>query len=350
MTLDNLLRDLRYLERAAATAPDLAGTVAVRREILRWGSCVVNSGLSGTLLTRTISELNDQLVRRVLELTAASHRLPTVPWCWLALGSEGRFEQTFVTDQDNGLIFSATDEQEADALRSLFLSFARAANENLDRCGFSLCQGEIMACNAKWCLSLDEWQQTFAQWVFRPDQMALLNATIFFDFRSLYGDGSLATSLRRYLLSITRGATAFQRFMSANALAAEPPLNFWGQPSGDGGVDLKKFGVRLFVDVARVFALASGVEVVDTVDRLRLSGAEAGLSASEIEASLQAFSELQRLRLQMQGNALRKGGEGEVIGNEIQPEALNEFDRALLREAIHQAKRLQQRLKLNYAL
>ncbi|HEX5675801.1 MAG TPA: DUF294 nucleotidyltransferase-like domain-containing protein, partial [Azonexus sp.] len=65
--------------------------------------------LSGRLLTRLVSAFNDQLSRRVIELTARRHRLPASSWCWLALGSEGRHEQTFVSDQDNGLIFSATD-------------------------------------------------------------------------------------------------------------------------------------------------------------------------------------------------------------------------------------------------
>ena len=56
--------------------------------------------LSGRLLTRLISPFNDRLSLRVIELTARRHRLPAVPWCWLALGSEGRHEQTFISDQD----------------------------------------------------------------------------------------------------------------------------------------------------------------------------------------------------------------------------------------------------------
>ena len=73
--------------------------------------------LSGGLLTRLIAAFNDRLTVRVIELTARRHRMPKGSWCWLALGSEGRHEQSLVSDQDNGLVFSATDRHEADALR-----------------------------------------------------------------------------------------------------------------------------------------------------------------------------------------------------------------------------------------
>jgi len=137
--------------------------------------------LSGGLLTRLIAAFNDRLTVRVIELTARRHRMPKGSWCWLALGSEGRHEQSLVSDQDNGLVFSATDRHEADALREIFLPFAQDVNRRLADCGFPLCNGGIMAGNPAWCLSLDEWRRRFYEWVRRPEPEALLNATIFFD-------------------------------------------------------------------------------------------------------------------------------------------------------------------------
>ncbi len=348
-TLDDVFRTLRYLGRAAAGAGDVNAAASVAREIGHFGGNQIGRGWSGQLLTRTVSELNDMIVRRVIELTAAEHRLPPVPWCWLALGSEGRFEQTFITDQDNGLIFSATGPQEADALRELFLGFAQKVNRHLDHCGFSLCPGLMMAGNPKWCLSLEEWRDCFTDWVRKPAPLALMHSTIFFDLRPLYGDFSLARKLQSDLLLMTPDAPAFLHLMAANALQVEPALSFRGELAAhdEKGIDLKKNGVRLFVDAARIFALAAGVGEVETRQRLSLSGAHAGLQPEVVASAIASVSEIQRLRLEHQVATIRAGG---IPDNHVQPEHLNEFDRAVLREAMRQVKHLQQRLKLNYGL
>ena len=305
--------------------------------------------LSGRLLTRLISAFNDRLSLRVIELTARRHRLPAVSWCWLALGSEGRHEQTFISDQDNGLVFSAADRHEADALRQLFLPFAQDVNRRLADCGFTLCTGGIMAGNPLWCLSLDEWRQQFFEWVRRPEPQALLNATIFFDLRPLHGDADLGETLRSLLLSLTVETPAFLHLMATNALQASVPLNFRGEVAGDSGesgeqVDLKKFGSRIFVDAARIFALSGGARAVNTSARLRDAGLAAGLQADEIVAVDAAFSHILRLRL---GHQIGAGPEG---GNGVPLASLNDVDRAILKESLKQARRLQQRLKLNYGL
>lgn len=178
-------------------APELAGRL---RDYLR---LAVADGLAGDVSTQLISAFNDRLTSRLIELTARRHRLPPVNWCWLALGSEGRHEQTFLTDQDNGLIFSAASAHEAAALRAIFQPFAQDVNRHLADCGFALCNGQIMAGNPAWCLSIDEWRQQFIDWVRRPEPMALLHASIFFDLRPLYGTLELGEQLRSLLLSMT---------------------------------------------------------------------------------------------------------------------------------------------------
>ena len=85
--------------------------------------------------------------------------------------------------------------------RERLLPFAQSVNNALAKCGFPLCPGNIMAGNADWCLSLDEWQPCYTAWVYNPAPTALLNAAIFFDFRALDGAVSLAETLRRACLS-----------------------------------------------------------------------------------------------------------------------------------------------------
>ena len=126
----------------------------------------------------------------------------------MALGSEGRFEQTLKTDQDNALIFTVPQGMTADQVRAKLLPVAERINAALDLCGFPLCKGEVMASNPKWCLSLDEWKQVFGKWVDQGAPEALMHASIFFDFRALYGAQHLADDLRRMAGAIWRAATS----------------------------------------------------------------------------------------------------------------------------------------------
>lgn len=328
---------------------DLQAAPAFARHLRAYLLTAAGSGLDGLAATRLISVFNDRLTARIIELTARRHRLPPVAWCWLALGSEGRHEQTFVTDQDNGLIFNAASEQEAAALRQIFLPFAQEVNQHLAACGFALCTGQIMAGNPAWCLSFEEWRGQFIDWVRRPEPEALLNASIFFDLRPLFGELPLGEKLRTLLLSMTEATPSFQHLMAANALQVDVPLNFRGEIALAEGdvVDLKKYGSRIFVDAARIFALSTGTQAVNTAERLAQAGASVGLPAAEIAAIDAAFSHILRLRLRQQIEAEARGEPG---GYGLKPAELHDVDRAILREALKQAKRLQQRLKLNYAL
>jgi CBS domain-containing protein len=310
---------------------------------------LAGKGMDGQTTTRLISSCNDRLTVRVIELTARKHRLPPVAWCWLALGSEGRHEQTFVTDQDNGLIFNALDAREAEALRALFLPFAQEVNQRLADCGFKLCSGQIMAGNPDWCLSYDEWRQRFIDWVRRPEPNALLNASIFFDLRPLYGQLELGEKLRTLLLSLTSDTPSFLHLMAANAVQAAVPLNFRGEVVAEEGdlLDMKKFASRIFVDAARIFSLAAGTPGVHSAERLHESGARAGLGEAEMAAVDAAFSHVLRLRLNQQ---IADQAAGESDSNGLRLSSLHEMDKAILRESLKQARRLQQRLKLNYAL
>jgi CBS domain-containing protein len=342
-------RQLTQLSSELAALTDLAAAPVFARRIADAGCGLVRAGAGGPWVANLLSALNDQLTAAVIDLTAHRHRLPPVAWCWLALGSEGRQEQGFVTDQDNGLVFAASDAQEAGALRALFLPFAHEVNRHLADCGFALCSGGIMAGNADWCLSLDEWRERFIEWVRRPEPTALLNASIFFDLRPLHGALDLGANLRRLLLSLTVDTPSFLHLMAANAQHAVVPLNFRGELAGDehGELDLKKFGSRIFVDCARILALAAGVPAVATIDRLAEAGTVGGMQPDEVAAATTAFSFILRLRQEQQ---IAADALGAAAGNGLKPDSLNDVDRAILRESLKQARRLQQRLKLNYAL
>ena len=332
-----------------AGAADIATLVTCAAETRALAVALHQDEAGAALVTGVLSRFNDAVVVRALDLLAARFRLPPTRWCWLGLGSEGRLEETLTTDQDNGLVFSASDDGEARQLRELFLPFAQAANQALAECGFPLCDGEVMAGNPRWCLSLSEWLESFSGWERTPEPEALLNAAIFFDFRPLAGAGELAAELRRALSELTRGNEIFLRMMTVNALAASPPLgrlrDFVTVAEAGGAIDLKKFGSRIFVDAARIMALGAGLAATGTAPRLRAVAAAGIMTAADAEAAVHAFHALQGVRLAVQAAGSLEAG---TAGNQIDPARLNEFDRRVLLEALRQARALQQRLKTRF--
>ncbi|MCU0952383.1 MAG: DUF294 nucleotidyltransferase-like domain-containing protein, partial [Burkholderiaceae bacterium] len=310
-------------------------------------------GASGESLTRTIAALNDALTREVIALTLQANDIGDINWCWLALGSEGRGEQTLSTDQDNALIFVPAQDDNPERVRHDLIAFAREVNAALDALGFPLCKGGIMASNPEWCLTADEWRLKFTHWIAEPTPVALLNANIFFDLRALHGDAALADDLSHWLLARTAESKLFLRLMVANALQTEPPLGLIRAfevadgADGDGMLDLKTRGTRIFVDAARVFALGHGIADAGTLERIRRAGEMIRADPKHVAATVEAFNFLQVLRLRTQDRSADRSAR--VTPNRIDPYKLNEVDQRMLKEALRQARKLQQRLKETYA-
>jgi CBS domain-containing protein len=337
------------LVRAILAAQDLETLTALAGEVRAFVAHLVVRRVSAETLCQHLSSLNDLLTLQVIELIAGHFDLPYVEWCWLVFGSEGRLEQTLSTDQDNGLIFAAESDEEAALLRAAFLPFARAVNEALDACGFPLCKGNIMASNPQWCLSAEQWRAAFSTWLESPEPEALLNSSIFFDFRALYGQDSLASELRAWLLARAGSYPIFLRGMVENTMNWESPLTWWKGFRYDDDkdfphtIDLKKHGTRPFVDAARIYALAQGIPDTNTVERLRLAGEKIGLAAPDLAAQIAAFQHIQRFRL----NNHVQGSTADAA-NRLDPDTLHELDRLILREALKQVQSVQRRLRRDF--
>lgn len=345
------LGELTMEIRLARNIDTLAGLAGRVRRLTR---TLVEQGVAAEQLTLFVSVLNDRICERIIELERKQHRWERISWCWLAFGSEGRLEQTFATDQDNGLVFVAHDGSGPAQVRTALLPFARAVNEALDACGFPLCKGNVMASNPELCLSMAEWKAKLEGWLANSDPKALLDAAICFDFRALYGDARLTADLRRWFLEVTRKRPNFLRLMAENALIARPPLSRWRDfitedaPNAPGTINLKMYGVRIFVDAARVYSLARMLPQTNTADRLRAAGAAGALPLDEVRAMLAAFFLMQRIRLEHQAATDRPEVNDEP--NRIDPKKLNELDRRSLKEAFRIARDLQSRLALDYQL
>lgn len=340
---------LRQIRASIEGAGDMDALRRASMDIRQLALSLVTQGIAAEQLTRFISALNDALTRRIITIELDRHALTDVDYAWLAFGSEGRHEQTLSTDQDNGLIFVCDDSGEREKLRQRLLNFATDVNQSLAACGFPLCRGNIMASNPELCLTIEEWQSRLGSWIREPDPQALLNASIFFDYRVLCGNDSLGDRLHDWLGRTAKNNSIFLRMMVSNALQTAPPIGRIRDflVDDDGTIDLKKSGSRLFVDAARILALSTEVVASSTVQRLRQAGAKLGIPADELAAIIDGFHFIQLLRLRSQHlDTVHDAADD----NRVRPESLNELDRRILKEAFRQARKLQTRLRLDYQL
>lgn len=337
-------RDLFALQRLSlrqlGAAIDGAADVALLREaaadIRRYAVQLLAQGVQARALTELFSHLNDRLTARLVTLAAHEHGLDLADACWLAFGSEGRGEQTIATDQDNGIVH----RDGADNAR--WRAFGRAVNLALDACGYPLCKGGIMAGEPACCLSRSEWLHRFERWIEHGAPQDLLHASIFFDLRPLAGAAELAQPLRAFVAARAAGTPRFLRQLAENALQHGPPLAWYGAIGVDT-IDLKMQGTAIFVEAARLLALATGTAATATRERLLCAGKALGVPDDEVQSWVAGFEYLQLLRLGAQVAA----GDG-ADPNRCDIAALNAIDRRVLRETLRVARTLQQRVELDY--
>lgn len=348
-------RDLFSLQRLSLSnissairgTDELAQLKKCADDIRQFARNLLGQGIQARQLTTLISHLNDVLTARLIEIYAAKHQLNMNQFAWIALGSEGRSEQTIATDQDNALVFSDT---EPESQRAIYLCFANQVNRALDECGYPLCKGNIMASNPKLCLSQQEWLTRFSRWIEQGNPQDLLNASIFFDFRALAGNANLLIPLKDYVLTKAVATPRFIKLLAENSLNIRVPLNWLGaieftEIDGKKTIDLKLQGTAIIVDVARIYSLAHGIEVTNTRERLAAVGRALNIPESESAAWITAFEFLQTQRLTAQI------GEARIAGNPnvVDIDQLNSVDRSILKEALLKVRSLQQLLQLDYA-
>lgn len=341
---------VRQLAVAIRRADDVEGLSMAAADVRRLSHHLVAQGVGAAQLTRLISHLNDQLTARLLALACEKFQIDPQSFCWLSFGSEGRGEQTIATDQDNGILYAAgSDRSES------LLALADFTNEALAACGFPLCKGNIMARNPALTLDYAGWEEVFTRWIDRGDPEALLAASIYFDFRPLFGDLLLANQLSVEVVERAQRNPRFLKQMSDNALRNRPPApgrlaeSLFGETGGPGRVDLKMHGTVPFVDAARIWALQAGLHETNTSERYRRLAEMGRLPADDVQGWIAAFEYFQLMRLRAQhAREHAYGASHPEHPNEVELRSLSTLDRRILNESFRQARKIQQRLELDF--
>ena len=323
------------LVREIRLASDTVRLREICEDFAKIASTYLESGLSGILLGQIAAEIYDELVMQLIEfakakLTSAGKRLPKFPWAWLAVGSDGRREQVLRTDMDNAIVFQSVDPETDEAHRSALLELAEIVIQGLVDCGFSRCQGGVMATNPRWCKTYDEWIAELQNAGLNPDGERLLRALILYDMRFVSGDKKLSEQLRIKIYENAQEQRTLQMRVAEAAVETPPPLNFWGKfmvekKGGHAGeFDMKARGLSPIRDAARALALKYNLTLYhSTGGRWQQLRTEQPHLAEIAELAIDAYDELLSLRIQ---TGLRRGDAGRYI----EPEKLTKLQRARL--------------------
>ena len=310
---------------------------------------LMEEGAKAGNISRMIAVLNDLILEKLLTMLQDEMGPPPAPWCWILMGSEGRREQTFRTDQDNALVYlDPNDEEHARACEAYFKPFTEAAIQHLVQCGYPLCPGDMMASNEKWRQPHKVFRDYFERMILNPEPEQVLGATIFFDFRPGFGSKELGDTLRGHVTRHASRQDVFLRYLARDCLATRPPLSFFRnfivEKDGEhkNTFDIKEQALTPFVDFARVMALKNGIRETNTMDRLRLLAEGEHISSDLAAEAAEAYEFLMQVRLVHQ---MRQINDHQEPDNRVNPAQLTDLEKRTVKEAFRVVTGLQNNLK-----
>lgn len=321
---------------------ELAAVIARGPALL---ASLVDAGMEPQAVGRIMTGLSDALTRRLIDLAEARLGAPPIAYVWAACGSQGRAEQTGVSDQDNCLILS--DDYSAEAHGDYFEALARFVSDGLDAAGYYYCPGDMMATADRWRQPLKVWRRYFKGWIDKPDPMAQMLASVMFDIRPIAGEIALFDGLVEETLAASRANSIFRAHMASNALKHTPPLGLFGGLStirkGEHKdmIDLKLNGVVPIVDLARISALVGAIPIASTRGRLERAIEVGAVSASGGRDLIDAYDLIAGVRLRHQAAQIRGGARPD---NFVRLNELSEFEGNHLRNAFAVVKTMQSAL------
>lgn len=331
---------------------DVAGLAAASSKVNQIIGLLLKEGARAANITPVVTEINDRIVRRVLEIAERRFGPAPLRFAWLALGSEGRREQVFRTDQDNVLLLDdCADPEVAAAGQRWAAEVAAFAKEALVACGFPPCPAGIMAANPLWCQPLRVWRRYFSEWIQNPAGASPIRSSIFFDFRVVYGDALLEERLRDHVVALLEDQPLFLNFIANQIVTNRPPIGFFGsfvvEKSGEhkDQLNLKARGINPLIDLVRFFALEKGIRVTSSnerIDALRGMHSEVRQFADELK---QALDFLLLLRVHTQYRQMTDGAE---VDNFITPSRLTNLEKRTIKEAFQLIARVQDQVLERY--
>lgn len=343
------------------------GPMVLTREIGRAGApdavaehCARSSPLAKSLLdssarprhvTHMLTSICDAATERLIQLAVAELGPPPAAFAFIAMGSQGRQEQTLLTDQDNGVIYAPSDDADPQAMAGYFLRLGAQVCDGLQRAGYALCRGKVMASNPRWCRSLPDWIRGFNEWLSKSEPQEIIDFSIFFDFRTVYGDAELTHALRSAIHTSLRDQLPFFHLFAQNALLFKPPFRLPGNIYLSGGATEHAGEINLkdammpMVSFARLYALRHQINQTHTTERIDALTERGIILPASRDEIVAAYDFLMELRLGAQLAAIQAGRPAQ---NVIHPGKLGHIQRELLKQAFAQITAVQKKVSYDF--
>jgi PAS domain S-box-containing protein len=253
-------------------------------------------------ITRIITAISDALIRRIIELTIYETGLPPADFAFICLGSEGRQEETLFTDQDNAIVYEDVTDENETVVNEYFMRLGVRVCISLNAIGYSFCKGNIMAKNPQWCKPLSAWEKYFTGWITAPEPQNLLDATIFFDFRNVYGDEKLTERLRFTITDSIKDNPLFLYHLAYNTFNTKAQHISSGTILSEKNADIIDLKSALIpvIMFARTYSLQNNIWCSNTIERLTALKEKCIISENTIDEIVFAYNFLMKLRFRNQ--------------------------------------------------
>jgi signal-transduction protein with cAMP-binding, CBS, and nucleotidyltransferase domain/PAS domain-containing protein len=281
-------------------------------------------------VSRIITSIADAINKRVIEMAIAEVGQPPCEFAFIAMGSEGRGEQTLKTDQDNAIIFA----EASDDNKQYFLRLSMVINENLHKIGYARCEGDLMAGNPEWCNPVDEWKKIFSTWINNPVGLNVLDGSLFFDMRLVFGDQRLSSQLIDFVYEELKGKDEFFSQLIKTVASSKPAFE-------NQRVDVKKFLIPI-VGYLRAKALFHSIKQTNSMMRLNYLMAYDLISESKAQEIEKMYNFLMHLRIKCQVSLIL---DNDWPSNSISLNNLTAIEQETLRNIIKEVQKLQEELQ-----
>ncbi|RIW28600.1 CBS domain-containing protein [Bacillus salacetis] len=352
---DSSYLDLSYSITSASSTDDLIALSPIENKTFTsFISNLLDQDSFAYNVSEVLTNYNDRLYRKVImlseaEMAAEGYGSPPVNYCFIVMGSQGRSEQSFNTDQDNGIIISDYDHFEDTAMvENYFKLFTGKINTKLTLCGFHECTGGIMAKEPKWRKSYTEWLKAIDDWLFEIDAEEIQSFTMFYDFRPIFGDYSLAEDIRGYIAKKAQKSQNLQQLLRKDAIRFRIPVNALGRINLKGRnkrFNIKKAGLMQIVNMVRIHSIKHGIKEVNTIHRLDALKERKIFHPRDAENAKTALHYLLYYRLNQNLSELAENRE---LTNELPVDRISKEDRRKLKEALQIANRMQQVMEISF--
>jgi PAS domain S-box-containing protein len=310
---------------------------------------LIISGISTETITGITSSFSDNVIRRVIDLTIQEIGPPPLQFAFICLGSEGRKEESLLTDQDNAIIYENPKKEKEREVGAYFLLLGEKVCSILNEIGYSFCKGNVMAQNPQWNKPESLWEDYFTNWIMTPEPKNLLDATIFFDLRCVFGNENLVTNLQSLLTELINKQSVFLYHMAQNAyitkfqhlsassVLTDKPAEF---------IDLKGC-LNHIIMFARIYSLQHNIWKTNTVDRLTALKNMQIISENTINEMLFVYHFLMKLRLK---NQVLQIESNISLSNILNTKTLSDLEYSVFKRILAQLPVFQNKIGLDFRL